>query len=130
MEGVLRGKVGTPSRAQDHVVLPDLSPPSSSSLDPTSIMASIQRYVITLLLMLTFTFVYFAQTGEAAKGPKITNKVSFEGSVRVLCLTLLNRSTLTSPTETSRLVASSWVYTARLCPRYIYATTHRCVISN
>ena len=38
-------------------------------------MASFQRAVISLLLILSITFVFFAQTSEAAKGPKITCKV-------------------------------------------------------
>lgn len=38
-------------------------------------MASIQRYLISFLVILTFSFVYFAQASEAAKGPKITHKV-------------------------------------------------------
>jgi len=42
-------------------------------------MASIQRFLIALLTVLTFTFVYFAQVSEAAgKGPKITHKVYFD----------------------------------------------------
>jgi peptidyl-prolyl cis-trans isomerase B (cyclophilin B) len=42
-------------------------------------MASIQRVLLSVLVILTFTFVYFAQTAEAAgKGPKITNKVYFD----------------------------------------------------
>jgi len=41
-------------------------------------MASIQRLLISLMLVITFAFVYFAQTGEAAKGPKITHKVYFD----------------------------------------------------
>merc|ERR1712014_181226 len=41
-------------------------------------MATIQRAVISLLLILTITFVFFAQTTEAAKGPKITHKVYFD----------------------------------------------------
>lgn len=38
-------------------------------------MASFQRAVISLLLILSITFVFFAQASEAAKGPKVTNKV-------------------------------------------------------
>ena len=38
-------------------------------------MANLQRIVISLLLILTATFLFFAQTSQAAKGPKITNKV-------------------------------------------------------
>jgi len=38
-------------------------------------MASFQRVVISLLVILTFTFVFFAQSTEAVKGPKITHKV-------------------------------------------------------
>lgn len=41
-------------------------------------MASIQRVVISLLLILAATFVFFAQASEATKGPKITNKVYFD----------------------------------------------------
>ncbi|KAF2707114.1 peptidyl-prolyl cis-trans isomerase B [Pleomassaria siparia CBS 279.74] len=41
-------------------------------------MASVQRLVISVLLILTFTFVFFSQTAEAAKGPKITHKVYFD----------------------------------------------------
>lgn len=41
-------------------------------------MASFQRVIISFLLMLTVAFVYFAQTAEAAKGPKITHKVYFD----------------------------------------------------
>jgi hypothetical protein len=38
-------------------------------------MASIQRFLISVLLILSVTFVFFAQTSEASKGPKITHKV-------------------------------------------------------
>jgi len=42
-------------------------------------MASLQRVLLSVLVILTFTFVYFAQTAEAAgKGPKITHKVYFD----------------------------------------------------
>ena len=42
-------------------------------------MASIQRILLSVMVILTFTFVYFSQTAEAAgKGPKITNKVYFD----------------------------------------------------
>lgn len=42
-------------------------------------MAGIQRILVSVLVILTFAFVYFAQTAEAAgKGPKITNKVYFD----------------------------------------------------
>lgn len=40
-------------------------------------MASLQKIVISLLLMLTAGFLFLAQSAEATKGPKITNKVSF-----------------------------------------------------
>ena len=39
-------------------------------------MANLQKIVISLLLMLTAGFLFLAQTSSAAKGPKITNKVS------------------------------------------------------
>jgi peptidyl-prolyl cis-trans isomerase B (cyclophilin B) len=38
-------------------------------------MAAIQRFVISFLLILSIAFVFFAQTSEATKGPKITHKV-------------------------------------------------------
>lgn len=38
-------------------------------------MANILKYLVSLVVVLTFSFVYFAQTSEAAKGPKITHKV-------------------------------------------------------
>lgn len=40
-------------------------------------MANLQRVVISLLLILTASFLFLAQTSSAAKGPKITNKVEF-----------------------------------------------------
>lgn len=41
-------------------------------------MANIQRLLISLLLICTASFVYFAQASEAAKGPRITHKVYFD----------------------------------------------------
>ncbi|KAF1846026.1 uncharacterized protein K460DRAFT_406251 [Cucurbitaria berberidis CBS 394.84] len=41
-------------------------------------MVSIQRIVISFLLILSVAFVFFAQTSEATKGPKITHKVYFD----------------------------------------------------
>jgi peptidyl-prolyl cis-trans isomerase B (cyclophilin B) len=41
-------------------------------------MATIQRAVVSVLLILTAAFLFFAQTSEAAKGPKITHKVYFD----------------------------------------------------
>ncbi|KAF2206045.1 peptidyl-prolyl cis-trans isomerase B [Delitschia confertaspora ATCC 74209] len=41
-------------------------------------MASLQRLVISVLLIFTVAFVFFAQATEAAKGPKITHKVYFD----------------------------------------------------
>lgn len=38
-------------------------------------MASVQRVVISFLLILSFAFVFFAQASEATKGPKVTHKV-------------------------------------------------------
>ena len=38
-------------------------------------MANFQRLVISALLILTAVFLFMAQTTEAARGPKITNKV-------------------------------------------------------
>ncbi|KAF2034555.1 peptidyl-prolyl cis-trans isomerase B precursor [Setomelanomma holmii] len=41
-------------------------------------MASIQRFIISFLLILSVAFVFFAQSTEATKGPKITHKVYFD----------------------------------------------------
>jgi peptidyl-prolyl cis-trans isomerase B (cyclophilin B) len=41
-------------------------------------MLSLQRIVVTVLLFLTATFLFFAQTSAATKGPKITHKVYFD----------------------------------------------------
>jgi len=41
-------------------------------------MATAQRFVISVLLLLTVLFAFFAQASEAAKGPKITHKVYFD----------------------------------------------------
>ena len=38
-------------------------------------MISLQRLLVSALLFLTVTFVFFAQSAEATKGPKITHKV-------------------------------------------------------
>ena len=43
-------------------------------------MFNLQRLVVSALLILTVAFVFFAQTAEAAKGPKITHKVYFDVS--------------------------------------------------
>ena len=43
-------------------------------------MFTIQRFVVSALLILTVTFVVFAQTAQAVKGPKITHKVYFDVS--------------------------------------------------
>lgn len=41
-------------------------------------MANFQKLLATFMVVLTFAFVYFAQTVEAQKGPKITHKVYFD----------------------------------------------------
>ncbi|MCJ1243888.1 Peptidyl-prolyl cis-trans isomerase B [Trapelia coarctata] len=41
-------------------------------------MANVQRIVVSFLLILTFTFLFLAQSSQAAKGPKITHKVYFD----------------------------------------------------
>jgi peptidyl-prolyl cis-trans isomerase B (cyclophilin B) len=41
-------------------------------------MFTIQRFVISALLILTVAFLFLAQTAEAVKGPKITHKVYFD----------------------------------------------------
>ncbi|KAI5358388.1 Putative cyclophilin-type peptidyl-prolyl cis-trans isomerase domain-containing protein [Septoria linicola] len=41
-------------------------------------MASFQRILVSFMVILTFAFMYLAQTAEAQKGPKITHKVYFD----------------------------------------------------
>lgn len=45
---------------------------------PLFSMANLQRMIISLLLICTVSFLYFAQTASAAKGPKITSQVYFD----------------------------------------------------
>ena len=64
-------------------------------------MANLQRVVISLLLILTVSFLFLAQTSSAAKGPKITNKVKLDSSPNGVAhqLTALIRSTSISHME-------------------------------
>lgn len=41
-------------------------------------MATLQRIFISLMVILAATFLFMGQSVEAAKGPKITNKVYFD----------------------------------------------------
>lgn len=41
-------------------------------------MANLQRVLISLMVILTATFLFMGQTAQAAKGPKITHKVFFD----------------------------------------------------
>ncbi|KAL9605082.1 MAG: hypothetical protein Q9219_000016 [cf. Caloplaca sp. 3 TL-2023] len=41
-------------------------------------MANLQRIVVSLLLLLTAGFLFLGQTAQAAKGPRITDKVYFD----------------------------------------------------
>ena len=41
-------------------------------------MAGLQKIIISLMVILTATFLFMGQTVAAAKGPKITNKVYFD----------------------------------------------------
>ena len=45
-------------------------------------MANLQRVGISLLLILTASFLFLAQTSSASKGPKITNKVDLDSSLQ------------------------------------------------
>jgi hypothetical protein len=54
---------------------PPSQPSSILSTFITAVMAVAQRFVISVLLILTVIFVLLAQSAEAGKGPKITNKV-------------------------------------------------------
>jgi peptidyl-prolyl cis-trans isomerase B (cyclophilin B) len=44
----------------------------------SSAMANLNKIAISLMLILTVTFLFLAQTASAAKGPKITHKVYFD----------------------------------------------------
>jgi len=41
-------------------------------------MFTLQRFVVSALLIIAITFAFFSQTAEAVKGPKITHKVFFD----------------------------------------------------
>jgi len=41
-------------------------------------MANLQKIVVSLMVVLTAALLFFGQTAEAAKGPKITHKVYFD----------------------------------------------------
>ncbi|KAK0109442.1 Peptidyl-prolyl cis-trans isomerase B [Cadophora gregata] len=41
-------------------------------------MFTMQRFVVSVLLIIAITFAFFTQTAEAVKGPKITHKVYFD----------------------------------------------------
>lgn len=41
-------------------------------------MASFQRLLVSLMVILTLAFVYAAQAADTPKGPKITTKVYFD----------------------------------------------------
>ena len=85
-------------------------------------MANIQNIIITLMVIMTGAFLFMGQTAEAAKGPKITHKVSefrrHDPSLpfaHILCY----RSISMSNTMESLWVELSWDYTARLFPRLV-----------
>lgn len=41
-------------------------------------MSNLKNVVVSLMLILTVTFLFFGQTVSAVKGPKITHKVYFD----------------------------------------------------
>jgi len=41
-------------------------------------MANLQKIVVSLMVILTAVFLFFGQSAEASKGPKITHKVYFD----------------------------------------------------
>merc|ERR1712137_1236127 len=79
-------------------------------MGPSGIMASFQRAVISLLLILSITFVFFAQTSEATKGPKITHKVYFDithGDEELGCVVIgLYGATVPKTAENFRALAT------------------------
>lgn len=98
---------------------------SSLTIDPRFIiekpsmlfaMANLQRYVISVLLILTAAFLFLAQTSEAQRGPTITNKVRLQPPNQALWLTIgwFSRSTLISRMEMSHWVGSYSVSMERL----------------
>ena len=62
-----------PTLAQHHLT-------TSILIQLTTKMFTLQRFVVSVLLILTVTFILFAQTAQAVKGPKITHKVYFDVS--------------------------------------------------
>ena len=77
-------------------------------------MANFQRLTISVLLILTVTFLFFAQTSQATKGPKITNKVSIRVNVSARYTAYsMNRYTLISLMEMSHWAELSLVSMAR-----------------
>jgi hypothetical protein len=63
-----------------HLLNPATSSPHRRNIP--GIMISLQRFLVSALLILSVTFVFFAQSAEATKGPKITHKVR---SGSILC---------------------------------------------
>merc|ERR1711939_1006648 len=49
-----------------------------NTINCTAKMFTMQRFVVSVLLIIAITFAFFTQTAEAVKGPKITHKVYFD----------------------------------------------------
>jgi hypothetical protein len=54
-------------------------------------MANLQRLAISVLVILTFTFLFLGQTAQAAKGPKITHKVGQDSLSSIWRFMLMRR---------------------------------------
>ena len=81
-------------------------------------MANFQRLTISVLLILTVSFLFFAQTSQATKGPKITNKVSIRVILRQRDTAYsMNRSTLISLMVMSHWAELSLVSMAKRHPK-------------
>ncbi len=92
-------------------------------------MASVQRFLISFLLLLSFVFFFFAQSSDATKGPKITHKVS-DGiaASRAIHANGMPRYTLTLPTAMKSSAVSSLVSMERL-PRRLRRTSGTMTLS-
>ena len=90
---------------------------------PTTIMAIINRAILSLVLLLSVSTFLFAHSSEAFKGPKITHQVrritqvSTTDGVGLAHRRTSSRCILISNMEGSRWEGLLWACTERLCPR-------------
>jgi hypothetical protein len=81
--GSLDGDTNSPTREhlKAHLLNTALSPSLSCQWSFSLMfftMANLRNIIVSLMLILTATFLFMGQTASAAKGPKITHKVYFD----------------------------------------------------